>query len=83
MHVALSAEQSNLVYLYRLTFRQLPNLWALVTALTMDNTALRQRDRSHIVFTTLLVMCCSGRSSMSQIGSWVSNYFDSQHSKGS
>ncbi len=48
-------------------------------ALTTENSGVRQKDRADIVFTTLLVMCCSGYASMSELGSWVSDFLNDGH----
>jgi len=57
----------------------LPNLWTVVMALITENSRVRQKDRADIVFTTLFVMCCSGHASMSELGSWVSDYLNDGH----
>lgn len=53
---------------------QLPNLWAFIMALTMENRSVRPKDRSHMAFMSLLIMCCSGNCiSKSQMGAWMSS----------
>ncbi|KAK3351098.1 hypothetical protein B0H65DRAFT_108080 [Neurospora tetraspora] len=47
--------------LKRLMESNLPNLWALVTALATENRAVRQRDRSNTVLATILVLQSSGQ----------------------
>lgn len=47
--------------LKRLMESNLPNLWALMTALATENRAVRQRDRSNTVLATILVLQCSGQ----------------------
>jgi hypothetical protein len=48
-------------------------------ALTTENSGVRRKDRADIVFTTLLVMCCSGHASMPELGSWVGDYLNDRH----
>lgn len=45
----------------RLIQSELPNLWALVTALTTGNKSLRQRDRSGAALATIVLLHCVGR----------------------
>lgn len=52
--------------------RQMPNLGALMTALAAENTAVRQRDRPNAVMAIILVLCCTGRISNSQLGTVLS-----------
>ncbi|KAK3328124.1 hypothetical protein B0T19DRAFT_423750 [Cercophora scortea] len=45
----------------RLIENDLPNLWALTTALASENRALRQRERSNTVLATIVMLQCAGR----------------------
>ncbi|EKG10383.1 Basic-leucine zipper (bZIP) transcription factor [Macrophomina phaseolina MS6] len=56
----------------RLFQNEMPNLGALLTAMAAENTAVRQRDRPNAVMAMLLVLCCAGRISSSQLGTVLS-----------
>lgn len=43
-----------------------------MTALAAENTAVRQRDRPNAVMAIILVLCCTGRISNSQLGTLLS-----------
>ncbi|KAI9788274.1 MAG: hypothetical protein M1816_007040 [Peltula sp. TS41687] len=59
----------------------LPNLWALLTALTSSNMALRQRDRLNAVFSSMLLLCCSDRISAQDVAAWLNSCSDDQQSR--
>ncbi|KAH7042264.1 hypothetical protein B0J12DRAFT_579556 [Macrophomina phaseolina] len=74
---ALDAQQErslpqNQPAIKRLFQSEMPNLGALLTAMAAENTAVRQRDRPNAVMAMLLVLCCAGRISSSQLDTVLS-----------
>lgn len=56
-----SAESQAISGMKSLVQNELPNLWALAMALTTNNKALWQRDRSNTALATIVLLHCAGR----------------------